>query len=518
MFSALSRLVDNLPAAVKKQVFLEEGSDVATTIYDAGFPLGFKGDPVLYPGTDEGVNYIYNHVTIRILLNSDESEGDQTRIVGFEVYPASVNHKWEDDNKEGSPQTCSAIGTAPFQAVKEGDEVVWTYDVEWETSDLRWSSRWDPYLMSGDDQIHWFSIINSLMIVLFLTGMVAMILLRTLSADFVRYNQQMEDPEEDPEETGWKLVHTDVFRPPDFPMMLSVFFGTGVQVYFMTLFTMVFALLGFLSPATRGGLSTALLLLFVLMGLMAGYASSRNYKMLKQEAWKTNFVLTAILLPGICTFIFLIIDFALWSLGSSAAVPFGTILALFSMWLFISVPLVFGGSYIGYSKEEIKQPVRTMNIPRGIPDQPWYMNTIVVVLAGGILPFGAIFIELFFIMSSIWLDQVYYLFGFLFVVFAILTITSAEISISLCYFQLCSEDYHWWWRSFLTPGASGLYVFFYCISYFISNVHGIGIASGILFFGYTLIICILMFVMTGAIGYASTLLFVRKIYGSIKVD
>jgi len=30
-----------------------------------------------------------------------------------------------------------------------------------------------------DDQIHWFSIINSLMIVLFLSGMVAMIMMRT---------------------------------------------------------------------------------------------------------------------------------------------------------------------------------------------------------------------------------------------------------------------------------------------------------------------------------------------------
>jgi hypothetical protein len=34
-----------------------------------------------------------------------------------------------------------------------------------------------------DDQIHWFSIINSLMIVLFLSGMVAMIMMRTLHRD-----------------------------------------------------------------------------------------------------------------------------------------------------------------------------------------------------------------------------------------------------------------------------------------------------------------------------------------------
>ena len=66
------------------------------------------------------------------------------------------------------------------------------------------------------------------------------------------------------------------------------------------------------------------------------------------------------------------------------------------------------------------------------------------VLIGGILPFGAVFIELFFILTSMWLHQFYYLFGFLCLVFVILVITCAEITIVLCYFQLCSEDYHWW--------------------------------------------------------------------------
>jgi transmembrane 9 superfamily protein 2/4 len=42
--------------------------------------------------------------------------------------------------------------------------------------------------------------------------------------------------------------------------------GTGVQVFAMTLITMVFAVLGFLSPANRGALMTALIVLFVSMG------------------------------------------------------------------------------------------------------------------------------------------------------------------------------------------------------------------------------------------------------------
>ena len=42
-------------------------------------------------------------------------------------------------------------------------------------------------------QIHWFSIFNSSMMVIFLTGLVAMILMRTLRADYARYTARDED-------------------------------------------------------------------------------------------------------------------------------------------------------------------------------------------------------------------------------------------------------------------------------------------------------------------------------------
>jgi transmembrane 9 superfamily protein 2/4 len=61
-------------------------------------------------------------------------------------------------------------------------------------------------------------------------------------------------------------VHGDVFRSPKNPNLLSVVIGSGVQLITMSLITLAFAVLGFLSPANRGGLMTAMLLLFVFMG------------------------------------------------------------------------------------------------------------------------------------------------------------------------------------------------------------------------------------------------------------
>ena len=40
----------------------------------------------------------------------------------------------------------------------------------------------------------------------------------------------------------------------------------------------------------------------------------------------------------------------LWVEGSSAAIPFGTLVAILALWFGISVPLTFVGAYFGFKK------------------------------------------------------------------------------------------------------------------------------------------------------------------------
>ena len=40
------------------------------------------------------------------------------------------------------------------------------------------------------------------------------------------------------EETGWKLVHGDVFRPPQRAWLLTAFVGSGVQIFCMVVITL----------------------------------------------------------------------------------------------------------------------------------------------------------------------------------------------------------------------------------------------------------------------------------------
>jgi transmembrane 9 superfamily member 2/4 len=108
-----------------------------------------------------------------------------------------------------------------------------------------------------------------------------MIMIRAIYKDFSRYNRVATDEEkaEDKEETGWKLVHGDVFRPPTSnPLLFAVFVGVGCQVWGMTLSTLFFAAVGFLSPANRGSLMIALLLLFLMSGILGGYEAARTHK------------------------------------------------------------------------------------------------------------------------------------------------------------------------------------------------------------------------------------------------
>ncbi|EDO38363.1 predicted protein [Nematostella vectensis] len=511
-------IVDNMPVTWCYDVTDEERKYCST-----GFPIGCfvtadgQARDACVTSTKfstADTHYVFNHVDITITYHSGKGEEwIGARLLSAKLVPRSLKHEKASDC--GANQDVLGIPAKLSSTLK----ITYTYSVTYvENNSLKWASRWDYILDSmPHTKIQWFSIMNSFIIVLFLSGMVAMIMLRTLHKDIARYNQ-MDSGEDAQEEFGWKLVHGDVFRSPRKGMLLSILLGSGTQILIMTFVTLVFACLGFLSPANRGALMTCSLVLFVCLGSPAGYVSARLYKMFGGERWKTNVILSSFFVPGFVFGIFFLLNLVLWAEGSSAAIPFTTLLALLALWFCISVPLTFLGAYLGFKKKPIEQPVRTNQIPRQIPEQSIYTRALPGIIMGGVLPFGCIFIQLFFILNSIWSHQIYYMFGFLFVVCAILVLTVTETTVLLCYFHLCAEDYHWWWRSFLTGGCTAFYFFLYCIHFFYTKLTISGTASTVLYFGYTLIMVWLFFLFTGTVGFFSCFFFIRKIYSIVKVD
>ena len=121
-------------------------------------------------------------------------------------------------------------------------------------------------------------------------------------------------------------------------------------------------------------------------------------------------------------------------------------------------------------------------------------------------------------MQAIWENQFYYLFGFLFVVFLILTVSAGQIAVVVTYFQLCAEDYHWWWRSLATGGSCALYVFAYAAFYYWTKLEIIGFTPTLLYFGYSALMSAVVFLLTAAVGFFASYAFLAHIYSAVKID
>ncbi|KAL3926084.1 MAG: hypothetical protein SGPRY_003469 [Prymnesium sp.] len=112
-------------------------------------------------------------------------------------------------------------------------------------------------------EIHWLSIINSFVLVLLLTGFLSIILMRVLKNDFTRY-ASADDDDDDEEETGWKLLHGDVFRLPPSLSAFCAYVGTGAQLFSLIVFLLLLAVMNTFYPGNRGAMYTAAIVLYAL--------------------------------------------------------------------------------------------------------------------------------------------------------------------------------------------------------------------------------------------------------------
>lgn len=580
-------IVDNLPGATSFVTV-----DKSRKYYAAGFKLGFTDQSSGKPRY-----YLNNHHTIVIRYRSAPGKAGEKGgkvVVGFEMYTKSVGPNIKRDeggcpvdlhgveesfelfmrpNRTESDQDLDVqyahSSYRPEQEEETNDDatmtIPYTYSVYFrEDKTIEWNRRWDLYFVNQEEgsKIHWLAIINSLIICGLLTGIVMMILAKTIRTDIkggknshaedgkLSFKRKVKsgsrtpklsekapglleqpvdadeaDASSDDEAlediTGWKLLHADVFRAPRFGRVLAPLVGSGMQLLFMAVGLVALSAIGILNPSYRGGFISFGVGLFVFAGLFSGYYSARVYKTFDGQNWRRNAIETALLFPGLTFGLVFLLNLFVWAQASSTAIPFGTLVAILFLWLCIQVPLVYVGSWYGYIRVGAwEHPTKTTAIPRQIPQQAWYIKGTRSILIAGLIPFAVIFIELLFVFQSMWQDKsgYYYVFGFLGVVSAILIITVAEVTIVTIYIQLCSENYHWWWQSFLVGGGSSVWVFLYCVWYYFVKLHITGFVSSMLFFCYSFLACLVYGLLTGTVGFLSAYAFVRRIYGAIKAD
>eukprot|EP00798_Chlamydomonas_sp_ICE-L_P018867 gene18867-25423_t len=237
-------------------------------------------------------------------------------------------------------------------AVVDGAQLQFTYSVNWVPSTIPFARRFDRYLDYNffEHKIHWFSIFNSFIMVIFLTGLVAIILMRTLRKDYARYaktEDDLESLERDlSEESGWKLVYGDVFRPPQQLTLLAACVGTGIQLALLCLFVIFFTIAGSFFEE-RGTILTAFIVCYALTSFVGGYVSGGFYARNDGRNWIRTMLATACLFPGVCFGIALLLNTIALCYHSLAAVPFGYIMLVICLWGFISFPLCLIGTVFG---------------------------------------------------------------------------------------------------------------------------------------------------------------------------
>lgn len=334
-----------------------------------------------------------------------------------------------------------------FRQLLPNQELKFSYTVTWVPSEIEFQDRFEKYLDPTvfKPRIHWFSIFNSFMMVFFLVGLVSMILMRTLRRDYARYSRdEFDDLERDlGDEYGWKQIHTDVFRPPTHTLLLSALIGTGYQVALVTFVVIIFAIFGELYTE-RGSILSTGIFAYALLSPVNGYYGGSLYSQLRGRNWIKQCLVSASLLPSIVCGTAFMINFIAIYYHASRAIPFGTMVAVAAICLFVIAPLTLIGTILGRNmRPETRDPCRVSSVPRQIPDKKWFMEPSVIILLGGILPFGSISIEMYFIFTSFWTFKIYYVYGFMLLVFLIAIAVTICVTIVCTYILLNAEDYRW---------------------------------------------------------------------------
>jgi hypothetical protein len=129
-------------------------------------------------------------------------------------------------------------------------------------------------------------------------------------------------------------------------------------------------------------------------------------------------------------------------------------------------------------------PCCVFSFNRPIPSAPWFVAPAFIIPMSGILPFGSIFIEMYFVFTSFWSYKFYYVYGFMLLVYFILVMVTICTTIVAIYFVLNSENYHWQWISFMSSGSTAAYVFLYSVYYFFYKTQMTGFLQIAFYFGY----------------------------------
>ena len=494
-------IVDKLPAGLL--LFNKENRQTSLKYFN-GIPLGY---------IDNGVFYIYNHYQFHILLN--KIDDDKFNVVGFNIMPISMKHNKEQEVCAKDEKSVMENLEKEPQPLVEGN-ILFTYDVVFEHSDITFSSIWDHYKTTRAG-IHWAGIVISEVIIVIISAIIVIVLCRNLSLDISNYNYRVSQLEEI-NEYDWKQIAGDVFRAPSVNVaLLSSMLGTGIQLFLMILATLFFGIFGFMNPEQRSNILNIGILFFCFMGLPGGYIAALFYRFWGGKSWIKVSLLTSFVFPGTLIFGYIIVNIILTIEKSNASVHFSDIISLFVLWIFCTLPLILIGSFFGYKSRKINVPCEINRIPSSVPEKPCYLHYKYITFLTGFIGFATIFIEFNYVMSALWRHEIYFMATFIWISFLLFVIVVGEMSILFVFLNLCRGDFNWAWKSFIMGSSPVIYIVIYSVFYFF-YLRVTRLSSMIVYFGMMGLISAMVLFICGTIAVLFNFVFLKIIYGKIRKD
>jgi transmembrane 9 superfamily protein 2/4 len=277
-----------------------------------------------------------------------------------------------------------------------------------------------------------------------------------------------------------------------------------------------------MGAARRGHFLMGALGTFASMGTVAGYVSARLCKTFKCTSWWRAAAFTAFGFPGLSFGVFFLVNMVERAHESTKAVADSTFLILILLWFCGEVPLVFLGASVGFKCDPIEFPFEPVgDEARRLPPRRPRYKRVLIFLARAILfdimPFAAVYVELFFVLGSAWMGYFYNPFGFMLLTLFIASVACAFTSVVITYFRLRREDYQWWWSSFTTAGAIGLYIFLYSFIYS-RQLEMTSLVAVSIFFLYMALVSLGIAFMFGFVGVMANIWFTKRMYSTLQRD
>lgn len=529
--------VDGLPGAT---TFVSNNKN--SKYYAAGFPLGFF---------NKDQSYLYNHFMLVIRYHTEKHDPSLHTIVGFEVYPKSV----VDETCPGSLKDYKNLAVN-LKKDSKGKiapvRIPYTYSVYWrEDNSVDYQNRWALYYQNDNIDhsrgIHLVSFLNSIVLLFLVSLIVAIILFRILKSDLSKSSTL---PTTVDENNGWKNLNNEVTKKPQYPLVLSMFVSSGLQLMIATvgiIFTTIIKSQFETQPQGsqfnnyQGAFTSFALSCFVLSGIIPSFIGIILYKIFNNDGINNPYprlanyklsILFSGFLPILILSFMIFFNFFVFAKESSNALPFGTIVVLLVLFLLIMLPLGLIGGHYGnktkfkdssfYHFASLPKSTKTLK-PSPITNTPSRIikNTVFLMIMYGLIPFGVVYVELSFILNSIWLEKTsfYYMYGFLFITIIMLMVIIAESAIIGIYINLIVDNNpSWQWLCFRIGCSIGLYIYGYSFYYFFNHLFFRDFVSILLYFAYMGLISLLVGITCGSVSVITGFIFIKKIYSSRKSD